>query len=133
VYYQIDGCRENIADTVLVMCVLIVAKGIVRKIILACLTVVHTRVDMDSKFVVMRRHIKLAHLIAINHFDSALKKELKVNPNLPVDVINLFTLADYISCLHGHIDNNVGRYCKQEWTQLQFKFQKVESCSDLHC
>jgi hypothetical protein len=130
VYYQIDGGSENIAKTVLAMCELIVAKGIVRKIILARLPVGHTHEDIDSKFAVIWRHIRLAHLITMKHYESAVRKALGGNPNLPVDVIDLFAVPDYISYLHGHIDNKFGRYCKQEWTQLQFTFQKVELCSD---
>ena len=49
-YYQIDGGVENVAKTCIVMMELLVAKRLVRKIILTRLPVGHTHADIDVRY-----------------------------------------------------------------------------------
>ncbi len=50
VYYQIDGGSENVAKVVMVICELIVARGLTKKLVLTRLMVGHTHLDLDGKY-----------------------------------------------------------------------------------
>lgn len=50
VYYQVDGGSENTAKSVLMMCELIVARRLCKRIVLTRLMVGHTHCDVDALF-----------------------------------------------------------------------------------
>ena len=57
-FYQIDGGSENTAKSVLAFCELLVARRLVRKLVLARLPVGHTHEDVDAKFAKIWKYIR---------------------------------------------------------------------------
>ena len=49
---------------------------------------------------------------------------------LPVEIVDIFAIPDYVSCFESCIDSKLNRYSKLAWTQLQWRFQQVDACSD---
>lgn len=63
VYYQVDGGSENTADHVLGIIALIVAKKLVKKLIISRLPVGHTHEDIDSKFAFIWKRVRDAFVL----------------------------------------------------------------------
>lgn len=59
-YYQIDGGGENTAKIVFLICELLVAKGLVKKVVLSRLPVGHTHLDMDAVFGKVRKALEVS-------------------------------------------------------------------------
>lgn len=49
-FYQVDGGSENVARVVIFLCELLVAKRVVKKVVLTRLPVGHTHADSDADF-----------------------------------------------------------------------------------
>ena len=49
-YYQIDGGSENVAKVVFLICELLVARRLTKRVVLSRLMVGHTHCDVDAKF-----------------------------------------------------------------------------------
>lgn len=60
-YYQIDGGSENTAKAVLYLCELLVAKRVLKKIVLSRLLVGHTHADVDADFAHIWRHVRVRY------------------------------------------------------------------------
>ncbi len=58
-YYQIDGGSENTAKAVLFLCELIVARRLVKQLVLSRLMVGHTHSDIDSAFSRIWCHVRV--------------------------------------------------------------------------
>ena len=48
----------------------------------------------------------------------------------PIIVKDLWVIPDYDVVLKDCLDPKFNRYCRTEWTQLQFKFDAVAPCAD---
>ena len=42
-----------------------------------------------------------------------------------VEVKDIWVIPDYDALVEPYMDEKFGRYCKEEWTQLQWKFEAV--------
>lgn len=58
-FYQIDGGSENTAKAVICFCELLVAKRVVKKVVLSRLMVGHTHADCDADFAHMWMKIRV--------------------------------------------------------------------------
>lgn len=58
-FYQIDGGSENIAKAVIHTCELLVAKRIVKKVVLTRLMVGHTHADADADFAHIWKYVRV--------------------------------------------------------------------------
>lgn len=61
-FYQIDGGSENTAKVVLFLCELLVAKRVVKKLVLSRLLVGHTHADVDAEFGHLWKYIRVQPL-----------------------------------------------------------------------
>ena len=48
----------------------------------------------------------------------------------PIIVKDLWVIPDYDALMKKYLDTKFNRYCRVEWTQLQFKFEAVSPCAD---
>jgi len=118
----------------LLVCEFLVAKNIVRKIVLSRLIVGHTHEDIDSKFGVVWKHIRNKMVATPQQYKSALEKCLKKkDSNNFIEVIDLFAIPDYVNYFEDCLDPKFSRYCKEEQTQHQFIFEKVELTEQFPC
>lgn len=65
VYYQIDGGSENVAKVVMLICELIVSRGLTKKIVLTRLMVGHTHLDLDGKYGTLWVSLRVSSHVAI--------------------------------------------------------------------
>lgn len=129
VFIQIDGGSENTSKIVLALCEMLVARGLTNRVVLARLPVGHTHEDIDSKFALIWRRIRAAHTLTMNNYKAAIEQALKSDKE-PVKVEDLHMIPDYTSYFRPHVDKQLGRYSKMEWTELEFTFESV-SASDM--
>ncbi len=130
-YYQIDGGSENTAKTMLAVAELLVARRIVGHLELTRLPVGHTHEDIDSKFAKIWVSLRRQHVATMSAYSKLITEALQGDDSkLPVEVVDIFAVPDYATCLEPCMDKNLARYAKLAWTQLQWRFQQVEVCPD---
>ena len=132
IYYQVDGGSVNTARVMMGLAELIVAKGIVRKLIITRLPVGHTHEDIDSKFAKIWVMLRSQHVATMSAYKDLIIKALSgtgQKANEPCEVIDIFVVPDYFSLLEPAMDTKFGRYAKLQWTQLQWSFEKVDVCA----
>ena len=130
VYYQIDGGSENSAKAMFGLAELIIAKRLIRKLVITRLPVGHTHEDIDAMFAKIWVHVRPQHVATMNAYKKRIEEALGSNEKQPIDVIDIFAVPDYCSYLKPFIDAKFGRYCKTKWTQLQWMFEHTEVCLD---
>jgi hypothetical protein len=119
---------------VLIVCEYLVSKNIVCKIVLSRLIVGHTHEDIDSKFGVVWKYIRNKMVASPQQYKTALEKCLKKkDSNNFIEVIDLFAIPDYVDYFKDCLDPKFGRYCKEEQTQHQFIFEKVDKDVNFPC
>jgi hypothetical protein len=125
-FHQIDGGSENANIITLVICFMLVLKGIALKVVLTRLLPGHTHEDIDALFALIWNLLRDKHCLSPDEFVAILKKALESKH--VVDVEDIFAVPDYEEFFAPHIDAHFGRFAKQEWTQLQFTFERVAAC-----
>ena len=129
VFIQIDGGVENIAKSMIGMCELLVARKIVKRVVLSRLMVGHTHEDIDGRFAKIWTRVRNAFVLTMNQYKSNIEESL-AREELPCKVVDLFAIPDYDSFIRPAIDSNFGRYAKRhgvkDWSVLQFCFEAVE-------
>jgi len=123
VYYQVDGGSENIAKVVHLICELIIARRLTKKIVLSRLMVGHTHEDIDARFGVIWSSIRQEHVLSPQMYASMIRRSF--DRSFPVEVEDIWIVPNYTKLLSPCMDKKFGRYAKGEWTQLQFIFQSV--------
>ena len=128
IYHQVDGGPENANNLILGICELLVAKRLVRKVVLTRLPPGHSHNDLDGLFGVIWRaawkRILKSPVQWRVHFLSALKCI-----GIHVDVVDLFVIPDYDAYLSPYI-GRVQRAFKEAWTQLQWNFEAYDFCPE---
>ena len=109
---------------------LLVAKGVVNNLVITRLPVGHTHEDIDSKFAKIWTALRGKHIATMNEYKNLIENVLRSESReLNCEVVDLFAIPDYDSLITPCMDPDFGRYAKLEWTQLQWRFQKVEISS----
>jgi hypothetical protein len=124
-YYQIDGGGENTARCWFVLCELLVAKGLFKRIILTRLMVGHTHEDIDSVFGVLWKNVRTKFVLTPDEYKKAIEDNLS-KPSRPCHVFDIFCIPDYKTLLEKYMDPKFVACVKKEKTQLQWKFEAVE-------
>ena len=115
IYYQVDGGSVNTARVMMGLAELIVAKGIVRKLIITRLPVGHTHEDIDSKFAKIWVMLRTQHVATMSAYKDLIIKALSgtgQKANEPCEVMDIFVVPDYFSLLEPAMDTKFGRYAK---------------------
>jgi len=124
-YFQIDGGSENTAKVVLIICELIVAKGLTKRIVLTRLMVGHTHCDIDAVFGrLWKYNVRDRHLLTPDAYKEAVIKSCSTEV-APAEVKDIFVVPDYADYFEGYGDPKFANYSKSKGTQLQFVFQSV--------
>ena len=101
VYYQINGDSENLAKAMLIMfglAELIIAKRLIRKLVITRLPVGHTHEDIDAMFAKVWVHVRLQQIVTMNAYKKRIEEALGSNKNQTIDLVDFFALSDY--CLY---------------------------------
>ena len=131
-YYQVDGGSENTAKVMFGIAELIVAKGLANDFYITRLPVGHTHEDIDAKFAKIWKRIRNDHVDTVKQYAERIKQALQPSDSdaLPCEVDDMFVIPDYTTYMSHCIDANFGRYAKDKWTQLQWRFQSVPKSDD---
>jgi hypothetical protein len=128
IYNQMDGGSENANKLMFGVAELLIAKGLCQKVVLTRLPPGHTHEDIDAKYGVIWKRFRNDHVTtpqsAARKFKEAFKSASDCK-GLKVEVTDIFVVPDYWSYIVPHIDKNLSRAFKEEWTQLQWSFEKV--------
>eukprot|EP01034_Spumella_vulgaris_P035770 gene35770-44106_t len=124
VFYQIDGGSENAAKAVLLLCELLIIRGLTKKVVLTRLMVGHTHADIDAVFGRLWKAICTSHVLTPGAYKREIERALST-PAYRAKVVDVFVVPDYTSFLLGGLDPEFGRYSKTEYTQLVFTCEAV--------
>ena len=125
VYYQIDGGSENTAKAVILICELIIIKGLCKKIVLTRLMVGHTHCDIDGVFGRLWKHVRNEPILTPEAYSLAVSKALTTTA-YQANVVDVFVVPDYVTYLSDCLDPRFGNYAKTEQTKHQFCFESVD-------
>ena len=78
------------------MCELLVARKIVKRVVLSRLMVFHTHEDIDGRFDKIWTPVISAFVLTMNHYKSNIEESL-AQEELPCKVVDLFASSDYDS------------------------------------
>jgi len=132
VYYQVDGGSENIAKVVLVLCELLIARGLTKKVVFTRLLVGHTHADIDAIFGRLWKALRDIHVSSAQAYRQKIIEHLSVFGSYTAKVVDLFVIPNYKTLLNMCVDPNFERYAKEEYTQLQWTFEAVPSNNDTY-
>jgi len=105
---------------------LLVAKGIVVNLFITRLPVGHTHEDIDSKFSIIWKKVWKIHVNTVQDYKEIIENALNGNnQGKKCEVIDVFCIPDFESVISECMDSHFGRYAKLQWTQLQWRFQRV--------
>jgi len=121
VFYQIDGGSENTSKLIIAMCELLVARGVCQKIVLTRLPVGHTHEDIDAKFGVLWKFMRLRHVLTPQQYATDIQDAF---PGMKVYVEDIFAVPDYNLLMRKHMLHFSG-FAKKRKTQHQFIFDSV--------
>ncbi len=117
---QIDGGSENANKNLVAMLELLVAKKVSRKIVLTRLPVGHTHEDIDACFAHIWLLVRGLPIATLEEY-----KELLQTAKSKPEITDIYVIPDYDKLLSGCIDPQFGKWAKEEYTQLQWKFEAV--------
>jgi hypothetical protein len=127
-YHQFDGGSENCNAEFVAICSLLVACGLVNKVVLTRLPVGHTHEDIDGLFALIWRKLRDEFVYTPSDFVKLI--QLSLRKKVYVNVIDLMVIPNYTKILDGCIDPNLGRWAKEEWAQLQLTFERAEKSAE---
>ena len=122
-YHQIDGGSENANILYLAICFMLVAKGLCLKVVLTRLLPGHTHEDIDALFALIWNMVRDEIILTPSEFEAAILLAFKKIKD--VKVVDIHACPNYSKYFNGYIDTEVGRFAKEEWTQLQMTFERV--------
>ena len=125
IFHQIDGGSENANVLYLVVCFMLVLYGICEKVVLTRLLPGHTHEDIDGLFALIWNYLKDRHCLSPDEFEDVIKSALQKYED-KLEVKNILVVPDFSDWFDGLVDPKVERFAKEEWTQLQFIFERVE-------
>jgi hypothetical protein len=123
-YHQIDGGSENANAEFYCIAALLVAAGLVGKVVITRLPVGHTHEDIDACFALIWKRVRDAFVLTASKFREFIVQALKKKVN--VEVIDLLVIPDYCKAMTGSMDKKFSRFAKEEWTQCQFTFEACD-------
>jgi hypothetical protein len=129
IFYQIDGGSENTSKTVLLLCELLIMRGMTKKVVLTRLMVGHTHSDIDATFGTLWSSVRLKHVYTPGAYANEIVRALSTSSYI-AKVVDIFVVPDYDKFLLPEVDKKFGRYCKEAHTQLVFTFEAVGICDD---
>lgn len=126
IYFQIDGGSENANQYVLGICELLIAKRMVRKIVLARLPKGHTHADIDAIFAHLWTWLRSRSVLTVSEFKDHVEEHFK-ETKLNVSIDDIYVIPDYQRFFNDEncIDQKLSGYAKQEKTQLCWTFEAV--------
>lgn len=98
-YYQIDGGSENAASHVFGMCALLVAKKIVKKLVITRLPVGHTHEDIDSKFAFIWKRVRNNFVLTPSAYKRAVEQSLSTE-RIKCEMVDIFSVPNYDKYIH---------------------------------
>ena len=112
IYHQVDGASENVAKTMIMICELLIIRGLTKKVVLTRLLVGHTHADIDAVFGRLWKQIctNFAHT---HHAYAAKIRDSLSTANYDAAVCDLFVVPDYDEVFADHIDPAFSNYCTQ--------------------
>ena len=123
-FIQIDGGPENANVTMLALCELLVARGIVReKIVLCRLPVGHTHEDIDAVFALIWQRIKNDFVFTHQQYKLFILQAL-AKKALVQQVKDVFVLPNLSLLLSPHLNRGFRRAFKQQWTMHKREFNR---------
>jgi hypothetical protein len=129
IYYQIDGGSENTSKDVILLCELIIMRGLTKKIVLTRLMVGHTHSDIDATFGTLWSSIRQKHVLTPGGYEREIERAL-TTPAYKAKVVDIFVVPDYHAFLAPELDPKFNRYSKEAHTQLVFTFDAVGICAN---
>jgi hypothetical protein len=125
-FIQIDGGPENANVTMLALCELLVARGIVReKIVLCRLPVGHTHEDIDAVFALIWQRIKNDFVFTPQQYKLFILQAL-AKKALVQQVKDVFVLPNLSLLLSPHLNRGFRRAFKQQWTMHEWEFTRCD-------
>ena len=115
----------NANRTIIAICELLVARGLVREVVLSRLPVGHTHEDIDGIFALIWRRMRDLSIITPQEYARVARSCISGKEHSQ-KFVDLFCLPDYETFLAHHIDSKFGRCFKEHWTQLVFRFRRVD-------
>ena len=107
-YLQIDGGAENTAKSMLGMCELLVARRIVKKIVLTRLPTGHSHEDIDAVFANIWTYIRSQSILSPQQYKLFILQALKKR-DISVHVEDVFAIPDYTAYLEPFVDPELSR------------------------
>ena len=107
-YLQIDGGAENTAKTMLGMCELLVARRIVKKIVLTRLPTGHSHEDIDAVFANIWTYIRSQSILSPQQYKLFILQALKKR-DISIHVDDVFAIPDYTAYLEPYVDPELSR------------------------
>jgi hypothetical protein len=123
IYHQIDGGAENANILYLIICFMLVAKGLCLKVVLSRLLPGHTHEDIDALFALIWNMVRDEIILTPSEFEAAMRKAF--NKVRDVEVLDIHAVPNYLKYFDGYYDKDIGRFAKEDWTQLQITFERV--------
>ena len=116
--------RKNANILYLVICFMLVAKGLCLKVVLTRLLPGHTHEDIDALFALIWTLVRDEIVLSpTSEFEAAIRKAFKKFDD--VDVVDIHAVPNYFKYYEGYVDSDISRFAKEEWTQLQMTFERV--------
>ena len=109
IYHQVDGGSENTAKASLALCELLVAKRLVRKVVLSRLPVGHTHEDIDGIFGLIWRTMMNTRVLTPFRYAADILKAC-FNKERRVGFYDLWCVPDYKAYFEPFVNPNLGRY-----------------------
>jgi hypothetical protein len=127
---QLDGGSENANKYVLGFLEWLVAKRLVKRVYYTRLPVGHTHEDIDACFGLIWNWFKKQNVHSLQSFQTNCEDAMK-NSKVPVEVVDIHMVADYMSFFKPFIDPAIKKIHKEDDTVHQWKFEAVEP-DDVH-
>ena len=111
-YHQIDGGSKNANVLYLVICFMLVAKGLCLKVVLTRLLPGHTHEDIDALFALIWNMVKDEIILTPSEFKAAILTAFKKLKD--VKVKNIHAVPNYAKYFEGYADAALGRFAKED-------------------
>ena len=105
---QIDGGSENSNKTILGLCESLVARRLVKKVLLTRLPTGHSHEDIDAVFAKIWTLTRNQPVLSPQQYEAAIKCALRKR-DISVHVDDLFVIPDYTAYLEPYIDPELSR------------------------
>jgi hypothetical protein len=129
-FIQIDGGPENANKTMLALCELLIARGIIReKIVLCRLPVGHTHEDIDAVFALIWERLKSDFVFTPQQYEALILQALRKKARVQ-EVKDVFVVPNFSLLFKDHINTGFERAFKTQWTQHEWEFTRVSPADE---